>query len=332
MKTCPQMQRLITQLAARWELDLAADEAHLKLENRSCVPLVIEKVGPTLVSVAHHVEENGDLSPDPEVLFFTGYGPWVPIEVARRPPAGYRAYAELSPNGREITRLDPGGQENLARFAENWANNLAQQGWLGYSRKAAPEPERAPETDYPVLEHLGAKVWIAQASFNYSQLYHAVLLGHQTALKAVRAALWAGQYLAFPDTGQAQRPSYAAPVMVGRAQEVTYHSRIGGDRERGLYVMAIWADNKDLLEKGRSFYLVDPHASPCPMPDYDYGSRRPALPLPSAETLERFYAWLNEALEVPLRKEWAGQLWEEGSRTPTWSPLISVAFSLGCAG
>jgi len=132
------MQRLITQLAARWGLDLAADEAHLKLENRSYVPLVIEKVGPTLVSVAHYVEQNGDLCPDPEIIFFTGYGHWVPIEIAQRPPAGYRAYAELSPDGREIARLDPGGQAELGRVAEEWAWNLMGQGWLGESEGNRP--------------------------------------------------------------------------------------------------------------------------------------------------------------------------------------------------
>jgi hypothetical protein len=97
-------------------------------------------------------------------------------------------------------------------------------------------------------------------------------------------------------------------------------------------MMAIWADNRDLLEKGRCFYLVDPHVSPPPIPDYGYDDERPTLALPSAEVLVRFYAWLNEALLTPLREEWAGRLWEEGSRTPAWSPLVDVVASLGGAG
>ncbi len=176
---------------------------------------------------------------------------------------------------------------------------------------------------------------VAQAVFDRSHLYHVVLIGHQTALKALRAALAMRQYLAFPDTGQVQRSPYATgPAFhsVTRVEEVVYHSRIVGDQERGLYTMAIWADNRDLLEKGRCFYLVDPHASPPPIPDYDYGAKRPALPLPSADVMRRFYSWLNEALLTPLRAEWAGRLWGEGSRTPAWAPLVDVAMSLGCAG
>lgn len=191
------------------------------------------------------------------------------------------------------------------------------------------------DNKYPVLEHVGATAYVAQAVFNGSHLYHAVLIGHQVALKALRAALWLGQYLAFPDTGQVQRPPYASgPAFhsVTRVEQVVYHSRVVGDQVRGLYTMAIWADNRDLLEKGRCFYLVDPHAPPAPIPDYDYGEERPALPLPSADVLRRFYSWLNEALLTPLREEWAGRLWGEGSREPAWSPLVEVAMSQGVAG
>jgi hypothetical protein len=328
------MQRVITHLAARFGLDLAADEAYLKLENGPYTPLVVEKVGRNLLSVAHYVEEGGDLCADPEVVFFTGYPQWVPIEITQRPPAGYRVYAEPSADGKEIARLDAAGQSDLARFVEVWARNLAAQGWVERARKARePEPEAAGR--YPVLEHLGATAYVAQAVFNGSHLYHTVLIGHQVALKALRAALWMGQYLAFPDTGQVQRSSYASgPAFhsLTRVGEVVYHSRIVGDQERGLYTMAIWANNRDLLEKGRCFYLVDPHPSPTPIPDYDYGEERPALPRPSADVLGRFYAWLNEALLTPLREEWAGRLWEEGSQTPAWTPLVDVAYSLGGAG
>lgn len=337
MKTSPQMQRIITRLAARHDLDLAAAGGHLKLENGDYAPLVIEKVGPTLLSAAHYVEENGDLVADPEVVFFTGYSQWVPIEITQRPPGGYRVCAELSGNGREIARLDISGQAALASFVETWANNLLAQGWLERARRAA-EAERKMESPLPILEHLGAAAHIAQAAFDHGNLYHTVLIGHQTALKALRAALLSGQYLSFPDTGQVPRPRYPyysyepAVCSVCRVAEVTYRSRIVGDAERGLYTMALWADARDLLEKGGRFYLVDPHAAPVPIPEYEYGAKRPALAPPSADTLTRFYAWLNEALLTPLREEWAGRLWEEGSRRPAWSPLVSAALSLGCAG
>lgn len=334
MQTCPQMQKVITRLTTRFGMDLEAGESYLKLENGPYVPLVVEKVGRSLLSVAHYVEEGGDLAADPEVVFFTGYGQWVPIEVTQHPPAGYRVYAEPSADGREIARLDAAGQSDLARFVEVWARNLAAQGWVEHARQVREsEPETA--IRFPILEHMGATAYVAQAVFAGSHLYHAVLIGYQVALKALRAALWMGQYLALPDTGQVERSPYASGPSfhsVTRVEEIIYHSRIVGDQERGLYTMALWADNRDLLEKGRCFYLVDPHTSPTTIRDYDYGEERPALPLPSADVLRRFYAWLNEALLTPLREEWAGRLWKEGSQTPAWAPLVDGAYSLGKAG
>ncbi len=326
MQTCTQMQKVITHLATRFGLDLNLDEAHLKLENSVYAPLVIEKVGRSLLSVAHYFEQNGDLVADPEVVFFTGCPNWVPVEITQPPPAGYRVCAEVA--GDAIARVDPRRQADVARFVEDvWARKLEAQGWLERARRAEDTPVEPEGGKYPVLEHMGATAFIAQAVFAGSLLYHAVLIGHQVALKALRAALAMRQYLALPDTGQ----NGSAHHSVTRIEEVLYHSRVVGDQERGLYIMAVWADNRHLLEKGRCFYLVDPTATPAPILEYDYGSERPALPLPSPEVLARFYAWLNEALLTPLQEGWAGRLWEEGSRMPAWSPLVNPAMSFGCA-
>lgn len=331
MQTCPNMQHFILCLAARFGMDLNAEEAHLKLVNEGYLPLAVEKVGKHLLSVAHYAEEGGDLIPDPEVVLFTGYSTWVPIEIAQRPPGGYRVYAEVSADGKSIARLDPAGQAELAHFVERWANNLAAQGWLDRAFRVGKKEEPPQAEVLPRLEHLGASCWIAQASFDHSRLYHAVLLGHQTALKALRAAFLEGKYLYFPLTGQIPlRPYPPFPTHHGvcRAEGLGCRSRITGDRERGLYAMAIWTENRELLEKERSFYLVDPDAFPVPIPD-EHGRR--ALPRPSEEILRRFHAWLNEALLTPLLPKWAGELWDRGSRTPSWAPLVRPLLSLGCA-
>ncbi len=161
-------------------------------------------------------------------------------------------------------------------------------------------------------------------------LYHAVLIGHQTALKAIRAALWMKQSLGFPSTGQftPSSPYDRSYHMVMRMPEISYQGRIVGDQEKGLYTLGLWADNRDLLEKTRCFYLVDPQAAPVPIRK---PNERTALSLPSMEVLGRFYGWLNEALLTPLRDEWVGKLWEEGSKTPAWSPLVDAVRSLGSA-
>ncbi len=164
MRTSDAMQRIITDLATRWGLDLAAAEAHLQLQNRSYVPLIIEKVGKHLVSVAHYVEEGGDLCADPEIVFFTGAGPWIPIEVTQRPPAGYGCFAELSADGSEIAHLSTAGQHDLASLADTWARNLQNQGWRDRAypilEKEKPVEEQGP---YPVVDHLGARAYIVQA-------------------------------------------------------------------------------------------------------------------------------------------------------------------------
>lgn len=61
MQTCPNMQRLIMRLAARFGMDLEAEEAHLKLANGGYFPLVVEKVGKHLLSVAHYQDLAGEV-------------------------------------------------------------------------------------------------------------------------------------------------------------------------------------------------------------------------------------------------------------------------------
>jgi hypothetical protein len=136
LKTCERMQRIMTEIAAKHGLDLEAPEAHLRLELPPYEPLVIEKVGRHLVSVAHYYEQNGDLVADPDVVFFTGYGEWVPLEITLPPPGGYRVYAVVSPDGAEVTRLDVRGQAELADFVEElWAHNVEEQGWAEEGRR-----------------------------------------------------------------------------------------------------------------------------------------------------------------------------------------------------
>jgi hypothetical protein len=136
VKTCERMQRIISEIAAKHGLDLEAVEAHLRLELPPYEPLVVEKIGRHLVSVAHYYEQNGDLVADPDVVFFTGYGEWVPVEITLPPPGGYRVYAAVSPDGAEISHVDFHGQAELASFVEGlWAHNLEAQCWAEAGRR-----------------------------------------------------------------------------------------------------------------------------------------------------------------------------------------------------
>jgi hypothetical protein len=129
MKTSPKMQHVIEQLAKQHGFDLSQDEAHLRLEMPGFDRLVIETIGLRRISVAHYFEVNDDLVADPDVVFFTGYGAWVSIEITQAMGI-YRRYAYLDEAGQTIERLNVRGQAELAVFVEQWAHNLLDQGWL----------------------------------------------------------------------------------------------------------------------------------------------------------------------------------------------------------
>ena len=130
MKTTAKMQETVTALAQRHGLDLREKGAYLRLDMPHFDRLVIEVLHPTLVSVAHVYEPRpGVHLADPGIVFFTGDEAWVPIEVTQR-IGGYRIYAVLSEELDSIVSVLSEKQADLASFAEMWADNIRQQGWL----------------------------------------------------------------------------------------------------------------------------------------------------------------------------------------------------------
>ncbi|MBU0491542.1 MAG: hypothetical protein KKA73_16525 [Chloroflexi bacterium] len=146
MKTCTVMQRLVTRLLAQHGVDLADPAAYLKLKVSGFMPLVVERIGPTRLSIAHyyvHDEWSGELVADPDVEIFTGYDPWVPLAIQHPPPFGYLVAAELSADGRQIERLNRRAQADLAAFVNQWARNLQAQGFL--DRATVVDQQTQPE-------------------------------------------------------------------------------------------------------------------------------------------------------------------------------------------
>jgi len=129
MKTAASMQKIITAIAEKHDLDLTASESHLRLEQPGFMPLVIEKIGQHLVSVAHYYTQEGDLMADPEIVYFTGYQEWVPTQITQAPWGCWDA-AELSSEGTDIKSFDPQKQADLAAFSNEWAENISAQNWL----------------------------------------------------------------------------------------------------------------------------------------------------------------------------------------------------------
>lgn len=151
MKTARPMQDLITQLAQRHHFDLTQPGAHLKLYLEGYMPLVIERLNSTTLSLAHYYTQNGDLIADPDVVFFTGYAEWVPIEITQPatyiaglgPLGGYQRVATLTGDRRAIATYQPQAQADLASFTHTWAANLRHQGWLTHSTTQPPAAKTA---------------------------------------------------------------------------------------------------------------------------------------------------------------------------------------------
>jgi hypothetical protein len=129
VKTSKQMQSIIGKIAAKHGVELTKVGSHLTLTMPGYDRLAIETVGVNQVSVAHYFEQNGDLIADPEIVFFTGYGPWVPIALSLV-VSGWREVARLSADGSELAYVELAAQADAASLARMWAKNLREQGWL----------------------------------------------------------------------------------------------------------------------------------------------------------------------------------------------------------
>lgn len=130
MKTSRKMQEIVTAIATKYGLELNRKGAYLRLSMPHYDPFVIEVLHENLVNVAHVYEPRPEeRTADPGIAFFTGYDLWVPIEVTQR-IGGYRIYAVLSEGLDEIVSILPHEQADLANFAEMWAQNIVDHGWL----------------------------------------------------------------------------------------------------------------------------------------------------------------------------------------------------------
>ncbi len=130
MLPCPQMTTVITSIATRHNIDLHKKDAHLRLDMPGFDRLCIERIGPRCIAVAHYFEMNGDLIAEPDIVFFVdSIGVWFPISISQS-LTGWREYAELNDAGTALVRYQPQAQKDLAEFAEMWAQNIRDQGWL----------------------------------------------------------------------------------------------------------------------------------------------------------------------------------------------------------
>jgi len=124
------MKQVIGQLCAKHGIDLTRQRDHIRLDMEGFDRLCIEVIAPSAISVAHYFEMNGDLVAEPDIVFFVDVaGEWIPIEITQS-MTGWKRVAEFSEDGTKIVRYRQREQADIASFAEDWAQNIADQGWL----------------------------------------------------------------------------------------------------------------------------------------------------------------------------------------------------------
>jgi hypothetical protein len=128
------------------------------------------------VRVAHEfVSDSGLIMGDPEVVFYTLYDEWIPIE-STQPISnnttlgqfdGNRAYAELSATGKYIKSVDFDNQKNLAVFVKNWFKCLKADGWATMRPMQILRTNRPPWT--MLLRKMTKAIW-SRASWSMLNL------------------------------------------------------------------------------------------------------------------------------------------------------------------
>ena len=130
MRACPQMAATMIAITTKHSINLEQVGANIRLDMPGFDRLCIERIRSQLISVAHYFEMNSDLVAEPDIVFFVdSAGAWFPISISQS-MTGWREYAELNDAGTAIVRYRPQAQKDLAEFAEMWAQNIRDQGWL----------------------------------------------------------------------------------------------------------------------------------------------------------------------------------------------------------
>jgi hypothetical protein len=84
-----------------------------------------------LFSVAHYYEQNGDLVPDPDVVFVRTANGWSPVSFQNS--IAYRVAAHFHEDG--TIEVDEKQQTDLVSFCNQWMRNIQEQQGLSPRKK-----------------------------------------------------------------------------------------------------------------------------------------------------------------------------------------------------
>jgi hypothetical protein len=123
MKSTNAMKEAILNLFPDFKLEVGW---HGKKEASEYMPLCVEIIEPNVVSIAHYYTQEGDLVPDPDVLFFVDpMGEWYPVSMKNA--FGILRSANVAPDFRSVATRTPSRQRDLATFCNMWAKNIRSQ-------------------------------------------------------------------------------------------------------------------------------------------------------------------------------------------------------------
>lgn len=119
----------IAQLSGRFTEYLACLESgqnwHIRIENGSYMPLVIEVIAPNQVSVCHYGEQNGDAMRDPEMTFEQmPNGAWIATSFRNDYMGIDRSMVRRNAETGRITSYTPDS------FPAMWVRNIRNQGFV----------------------------------------------------------------------------------------------------------------------------------------------------------------------------------------------------------
>ncbi len=115
------IERLYRKLEKLGILDVAKKKDHVKIENPPYLPLVIKRLAPNKIILAHYYEQNGDLIPDPEMEILINHNIRVAVPMSFKNALIEKVWK--AGKGKDSDKL---GRE-LESFLEMWLKNIEAQ-------------------------------------------------------------------------------------------------------------------------------------------------------------------------------------------------------------
>ncbi len=92
------------------------------------MPVSVERIGETIYSVAHYVEQNGDLCPDPAMTFRRREdGSWLALSIQQLWDGCVEHYGITIDENEKPSRIDPRRAADIRKFTTLWMKNVKTQ-------------------------------------------------------------------------------------------------------------------------------------------------------------------------------------------------------------